>query len=75
MTPNEILFEEVLSPLRDSSTVRAGELAPYDFTIRPQIDAATRAGSVRRPFFELYEEWEAVGRPYYTEPVDGAQGK
>ena len=22
------------------------------------------------PFFELYKEWEAVGRPYYTEPVE-----
>jgi hypothetical protein len=23
------------------------------------------------PFFEQYKEWEAVGRPYYTEPSQG----
>ena len=56
---------------------RAGELSRRLTTSRSAADRCRYAGRVRSAnrSVERYKEWEAVGRPYYTEPVDGAQGR
>ena len=45
--------------------VRAGELSPDDFMIRRGSMPIRGLDPMGDPFFELYQEWEARGRPYY----------
>lgn len=46
--------------------VRAGELAPFDFTIRRGSMPIRGLDPMGAPFAELYSEWIQAGRPYYV---------
>ena len=53
--------------------VRAGELAPHDFTIRRGSMPIRGIDPMGPAFAELYSDWIAKGRPYYKPiPVKGA---
>lgn len=45
--------------------VRAGELAPHDLTIRRGSMPIRGLDPMGPAFIELYQEWLALGRPYY----------
>jgi len=45
--------------------VRAGELAPHDFTIRRGSMPIRGLDPMGPAFFELYTEWAQAGKPYY----------
>jgi hypothetical protein len=45
--------------------VRAGELAPHDFTIRRGSMPIRGLDPMGPAFAELYSEWQAAGRQYY----------
>ncbi len=45
--------------------VRAGELSPDDFTVRRGSMPIRGIDPMGEKFFELYEDWQARGRPYY----------
>src|SRR5262249_9779430 len=45
--------------------VRAGELAPHDFTIRRGSMPIRGLDPMGPAFAELYTEWAQAGKPYY----------
>jgi hypothetical protein len=49
--------------------VRAGELAPHDFTIRRGSMPIRGLDPMGPAFAELYGEWVAAGRPYYKKAI------
>jgi hypothetical protein len=46
--------------------VRAGEVAPHDFTIRRGALPIRGLDPMGPPFFEMYTAWAQAGRPYYV---------
>ncbi len=49
---------------------RAGELAPYDWTIRRAAMPLVGEDPFGRTFLDLYDEWQAAGSPYHGIPAD-----
>jgi hypothetical protein len=54
--------------------VRAGELAPMDFTIRRAAMPLLGDDPFGAEFMELYAEWEAAGSPFHGLPPMAADG-
>lgn len=52
--------------------VRAGQLAPHDFTIRRGSMPIRGMDPMGSDFAELYMEWVQAGRPYYR-PIPGSK--
>jgi hypothetical protein len=48
--------------------LRAGELAPHDWTIRRASMPIRGLDPMGAPFVELFQEWVAAGSPYYKVP-------
>ena len=53
--------------------VRAGELAPHDFTIRRGSMPIRGLDPMGQPFFDMYTEWAQAGQPYYR-PLSDKHG-
>ena len=45
---------------------RAGELSPFDWTIRRGSMPIRGQNPMGPEFFELYKQWEAAGKPDYV---------
>jgi hypothetical protein len=48
---------------------QAGELAPYDWTIRRAALPLTGGDPFGQEFFDMYGEWQAAGSPYHGLPA------
>ena len=55
--------------------VRAGELAPHDFTIRRGSMPIRGLDPMGPAFAELYSEWVQAGRPYYRALPAGSRSR
>lgn len=60
------LRREARTDAAEAHFQKAIALAPLDFTIRRASMPLRGLDPFGDPFFELYEEWKAVGRPYYV---------
>jgi hypothetical protein len=54
--------------------VRAGELAPHDFTIRRGSLPIRGLDPMGPAFFDMYTEWAQAGKPYY-QPLPNAKDR
>jgi hypothetical protein len=52
----------------------ASALAPNDFTVRRAALPLTGRDPFGQVFFDIYEEWEAAGRPYHGLPALAPEG-
>lgn len=50
--------------------VRAGELAPHDFTIRRAALPLQGLDPFGQDFFDIWESWKAAGKPYHGLPAE-----
>ncbi len=53
---------------------RAGELSPFDWTIRRGSMPIRGMNPMGPDFFEIYKEWETAGKPTYQTRAVGNQG-